>query len=168
MKKAAAAQGRRQPYRVVVVGDTCVSEEGIAAIVAWDERYEVCGGAHGFVDAGQLIRKYRPDILLIEPSLERRHGILWIKDLVHEYPQTRILIVSRQSVRIYAERALQAGAAGYWMKNGSAEELLHALETVVGGEIYISPRIASSTVHKFHRGDLPDGVDGIANSRCSH
>jgi DNA-binding NarL/FixJ family response regulator len=40
-------------------------------------------------------------------------------------------------------RALHAGAAGYWMKNGSAEELLRAVETVAGGKIYVSPLIAS-------------------------
>ena len=58
--------------RVVVVGDTCVSEEGLAAIVGRDKRYQVCGGAHGFNDAGELIRKHQPDVLLIEPFLEDR------------------------------------------------------------------------------------------------
>jgi two-component system, NarL family, invasion response regulator UvrY len=69
--------------------------------------------------------------------------IRWIKDLATEFPRIRILIVSRQSERIYAARALHAGAAGYWMKNGSAEELLRAVETVAGGKIYVSPLIAS-------------------------
>jgi DNA-binding NarL/FixJ family response regulator len=46
--------------------------------------------------------------------------------------------VSRQSERIYAERALHAGAAGYWMKNGSAEELMRAVDTVAAGELYAS------------------------------
>jgi hypothetical protein len=55
--------------RVVMVGDTCVSEEGMANIVGRDKRYYVCGGAHGFYDAGELIRKHHPDVLLIEPFL---------------------------------------------------------------------------------------------------
>jgi DNA-binding NarL/FixJ family response regulator len=80
---------------------------------------------------------------LIESFLEDRDGIRWIKDLATEFPRIRILIVSRQSERIYAARALHAGAAGYWMKNGSAEELLRAVETVAGGKIYVSPLIAS-------------------------
>jgi DNA-binding NarL/FixJ family response regulator len=146
------------------VGDTCVSEEGLAAIVGRDKRYRVCGSAHGFYNARELIRKHRPDVLLIEPFLEDHDGILWIKDLAHEYPQTRILIVSRQSEHIYAERALHAGAAGYWMKNGSAEELLRALETVVAGQIYVSPVITSLAVQKFaRRADLPHGVDALGD-----
>ena len=74
-----------------MVGDTCVSEEGMAAIVGRNKRYHVCGGAHGFFDAGELIRKHQPDVLLIEPFLEDRDGICWIKDLATEFPQTRIL-----------------------------------------------------------------------------
>ena len=148
-----------QPARVAVVGDTCVSEQGLAAIIGRDKRYYVCGGAHGFYDAAELIRKHQLHVLLIEPFLEDRDGIRWIKDLASEFPRTRILIVSRQSERIYAERALHAGAAGYWMKNGSAEELMRAVETVVAGKIYVSPLIASLAVEKFaHRESLPQDL----------
>src|SRR5438034_2835535 len=153
-----------EPLRVVVVGDTCVSEEGMATIIGRDKRYRVCGGAHGFYDAGELIRKHQPDILLLEPFLEDRDGIRWIQDLATEFPRTRILIVSRQSERLYAERALHAGAAGYWMKNGSAAELLRAVETVAAGKIYVSPLITSLAVQKFaRRADLPHRVDALSD-----
>jgi two-component system response regulator NreC len=164
MKKSATARAVFALCRIVVVGDTCVSEEGMATIVGRDKRYHVCGGAHGFYDAGELIRKHQPDVLLIEPFLQDRDGIRWIKDLATEFPRIRILIVSRQSERIYAERALQAGAAGYWMKNGSAEELLRAVETVAAGEIYVSPLIRSLAIQKFaHREDLPQGLEVLSD-----
>jgi DNA-binding NarL/FixJ family response regulator len=141
-----------------VVGDTCVSQQGLAAIVGQDKRYQVGGGAYGFYDAGELIRKHQPDVLLIEPFLEDRDGIRWIKDLAKEFPRTRILIVSRQSERIYAERALNAGAAGYWMKNGSEEELMRAVETVAAGKIYVRPLIASLALERFGREVLPTDI----------
>lgn len=148
----------------MVVGDTCVSEEGMKAIVGREKRYHIVGGAHGFFDAGELIRQHQPDILLIEPFLEDRDGILWIKDLAKEYPQTKILIVSRQAERIYAERALAAGAAGYWMKNGSTEELMHAVDTVATGKIYASPAITALAMERFaRRADLPKGVDALSD-----
>ena len=134
MKKSVTARAIFALCRVVVVGDTCISEEGLAAIVGRDKRYQVCGGAHGFHDAGELIRKHQPDVLLIEPFLEDRDGIWWIKDLAAEFPRRRILIVSRQSKQIYAQRGLHAGAAGYWMKNGSERELLRAVETGLPGK----------------------------------
>jgi DNA-binding NarL/FixJ family response regulator len=152
VRKSATARAVFALCRVVVIGDTCVSEEGMATIVGRDKRYYVCGHAHGFYDAGELIRKQQPDVLLIDPFLEDRDGIRWIKDLTTEYPRIRILIVTGQSEWLYAERALHAGAAGYWMKNGSADELLRAVETVAGGGIYVSPLVASLALEKFaHR-----------------
>lgn len=136
----------------------------MAAIVGRDKRYQICGSAHGFLSAGELIRQHRPDILLIEPFLEDRDGILWIKELAREYPHTRILVVSRQSEHVYAERALHAGAAGYWMKNGSPEGLMRAVETVLAGEIYASPSITALAIQRFaHRADLPRGLDALSD-----
>jgi two-component system, NarL family, response regulator NreC len=164
VKKSGIARALLALCRIVVVGDTCVSEEGMAAIVGRDKRYRVCGGAHGFYDAGELIRQHQPDVLLIEPFLEDRDGIRWIKDLATEFPRTHILIVSRQSERVYAERALQAGAAGFWMKNGSAKELMRAVETVAAGKIYVSPIMASLVLEKFaHRDVLPQSVDQLSD-----
>jgi DNA-binding NarL/FixJ family response regulator len=136
----------------------------MATIVGREKRYHVCGSAHCFFDAGELIRKHHPDVLLIEPFLEDRDAIRWIKDLATEFPRMRILIVSRQLERTYAERALHAGAAGYWMKNGSTEELLRAVETVAAGKIYVSPAINALAVQKFaRRGDLPQGLNLLSD-----
>jgi DNA-binding NarL/FixJ family response regulator len=164
VKKSATARAVFALCRIIVVGDTCVSEEGMAAIVGRDKRYHVCGRAHGFYDAAEVIRQQKPDILLIEPFLEDRDGILWIKELAKEYPQTRILIVSRQSEHTYAERALKAGAAGYWMKNGSPAELMRAVATVVAGKIYASPAMTALAMQRFAgRADLPKELDALSD-----
>ncbi len=164
MQSLAKGRAGSESWRVVVVGDTIVGQEGLATIVGRQTRYRICGGAHGFYDAVELIRQHRPDVLLIEPFLEDRDAIRWIQDLAKEFPRTRILIVSRQSERLYAERALHAGAARYWMKNGSAQELLHAVETVAQGKIYVSPLITSLAVQKFaQRSELPQGLDSLSD-----
>src|SRR5437764_4887468 len=143
MKSPRNTRTVKEPSRVVVVGDTIISEQGLAAIVGRDPQYQVCGAAHTFEEANKLVRQHRPDVLLIEPFLENRDPIRWIEDLATEFPSVRVLVVSRQSERIYAERALRAGASGYWMKNSSVDELMRAIETVVGGEIYASRTITS-------------------------
>jgi len=156
MKKSATARALFALCRVVVVGDTCVSEEGIAAIVGRDKRYHICASAHGYYEGCELIRKHQPNVLLIEPFMENRDGIRSIKDLATEFPRIHILVVTRQPEWIYAERALRAGAAGYWMKNGSTGELMHALDAVAAGEVYVSPAINALAIQKFaHRETLP-------------
>jgi DNA-binding NarL/FixJ family response regulator len=153
------------PCRIVVIGDTVISETGMATLVARDKRYLVCGAAHTFHEANNIIRQHRPDVLLIEPFLEHQDGIRWIKDLARELPRTRILIVSRQAEQIFAERALRAGASGYWMKNSSAEELMRAIAVVVSGEIYVSPLIASRAVQQFagRKRNIPRQVEVLSD-----
>ena len=148
----------------MAVGDTIISEQGLVAIIGRDPRYNVCGAAHTFEEANKLVRQHRPDVLLIEPFLENRDAIRWVKDLATEFPRIRILVVSRQSERTYAERALCAGASGYWMKNSSVEELMHAIETVLAGDIYASRAIASLAMRKFAGGrNLPRGLDILSD-----
>jgi DNA-binding NarL/FixJ family response regulator len=164
VKKGEVARAGKERYRVVVVGDTIISEQGLVAIICRDPRYHVCGAAHTFEEANKLVRQHRPNVLLIEPFLENRDAIRWIKDLATEFPRVRILVVSRQSERTYAERALHAGALGYWMKNSSVEELMHAIETVLAGEIYASRAITSFAMQKFagDRNILP-GLDVLSD-----
>jgi len=71
------------------------------------------------------------------------------------FTRIRILVVSQQSEQIYAERALCAGGSGYWMRNSLAEELMHAIETVLAGEIY-----ASSANHVLAMRKLAGGRNG--------
>ncbi len=163
-KKSAATRALIAICRVVAVGDTIISEEGLVAIIGRVPRYQVCGAAHTFEEANKLVLQHRPDVLLIEPFLENRDAIRWIKDLATEFPRIRILVVSRQSERTYAERALCAGASGYWMKNSWVEELMHAIETVLAGKIYASEAITSFAMDKFAGGrNLPPGLDVLSD-----
>ena len=148
----------------MAVGDTIISEQGLVAIIGRDPRYRLCGAAHTFEEANKLVRQHRPDVLLIEPFLENRDAIRWIRDLAMEFPRIRILVVSRQCERTYAERALCAGASGYWMKNSSVEELMHAIETVLAGEIYVSQAITSFAMQKFAGSrNLSHGIDVLSD-----
>jgi DNA-binding NarL/FixJ family response regulator len=78
-------------------------------------------------------------------------GIRWIKDIGAKHPDTEILVVSRQSEQTYAQRVLRAGASGFWMNSSSVEELMRAIATVMDGDIYVSPLMASMAVHKLAR-----------------
>jgi DNA-binding NarL/FixJ family response regulator len=137
----------RKP-RIVVADDSTVAREGIAAIIRRDLRYALCGLATDQRTTSELLEQHQPDLLLIEPFLGNRDGIFLIKELAARFRRLRILAVSRQPEEIYAERALRAGAAGYWMKTGPREELIRAIDTLLAGELYVSPRVALRAVHK--------------------
>jgi two-component system response regulator NreC len=110
--------------------------------------YVVCGLAPDERATRELMEKHHPDLLVIEPFLGHHDGIFLLKQLAARFPRTRILAVSRQPEEIYAKRALRAGALGYWMKTSTREELIRAIDTVLAGELYVSPRIALRAVHE--------------------
>jgi DNA-binding NarL/FixJ family response regulator len=133
---------------VVIADDSAVAREGLVAIIRRDLGYTVCGLAADERTTRELAEKHQPDLLVIEPFLGHYDGIFRLKQLASCFPRVRILAVSRQPEEIYAERALRAGASGYWMKTSTREELIRALDTILGGELYVSPRIALRVVHE--------------------
>jgi DNA-binding NarL/FixJ family response regulator len=133
---------------VVIADDSAVAREGLVAIIRRDLGYTVCGLATDERTTRELAEKHQPDLLVIEPFLGHHDGIFLLKELAARFPRVRILAVSRQREEIYAERALRAGASGYWMKTSTREELIRALDTILAGELYVSPRIALRVVHE--------------------
>ena len=147
MRASSTALSSRQPS-VVIADDSTVAREGLATIIQRDLGYRICGLATDERTARDLTEKHQPDLLVIEPFLGHHDGIFLLKQLAARFPRARILAVSRQPEEIYAERALRAGASGYWMKTGTLEELRHAIDTILAGELYVSPRIALRAVHE--------------------
>jgi len=109
----------------------------------------VCAATGDYDEVDDLIERHRPHLIIAEPFHENRDGIMWIKDLAAQFPQTKILVASAKAETTYAERALRVGASGYWMKTGSADELLRAIDKVLNNEIYVSPQIALLAVNKL-------------------
>lgn len=147
MRALSTALPSRQPS-VVIADDSTVAREGLVAIIRRDLGYTVCGLATDERATRELTEKHQPDLLVIEPFLGHHDGIFLLKQIAARFPQARILAVSRQPEEIYAERALRAGASGYWMKTSTQKELIRAIDTVLAGELYVSPRIALRAVHE--------------------
>lgn len=157
MRALSTALSSRQPS-VVIADDSAVAREGLVAILRSDLGYTVCGLAIDDRTTHELAEKHQPDLLVIEPFLGHHDGIFLLKQIVARFPRLRILAVSRQREEIYAERALRAGASGYWMKTSTREELIRALDIVLAGELYVSSRVASRIVHEVvnRRATYPD------------
>lgn len=147
MRAPPLALSSRQPS-VVIADDSTVAREGIAAIIRRHLGHILCGLATDKRTTSELMEKHQPDLLVVEPFLGHYDGIFLLKELAARFPRTRILAVSRQPEEIYAERALRAGASGYWMKTSTRDELIRAIDTVLAGELYVSPRIALRAVHE--------------------
>jgi DNA-binding NarL/FixJ family response regulator len=138
----------KRSRRILLVDGFEVVRSGLKSILAAVSQFVVCAATGDYDDVPDLIERHRPHLVVVEPFQESRDGIVWIKDLVADFPRTKILIASSNAEATYAERALRAGASGYWMKSDTAAELLQAIDTVLNGELYVSPRVALLAIHK--------------------
>ena len=135
--------------RLLIVDFSALCREGLRAIISQNKRFAVADCAYNGVGVTDLVARNRPDLLVIEPFAGGRDGVLLVKDLAMRFQKLRILVVSEKPEEVYAERILRAGANGYWMKSDPSEELIRAVETVLSGELYVSPRVAFLAVQKL-------------------
>jgi DNA-binding NarL/FixJ family response regulator len=132
-------QRRRHP-RILIADDEELVRTGVATVVSRDGKYAICGMADDERRTTELVERTQPELLLLDLFLGHRDGLALIKDLAIRVPKMRILVLSDRDEHTYAQRALDAGASGYMMKNASAEQLLRAIESVLEGKIYLSDR----------------------------
>ena len=152
--------------RVMVVDDHPIVRQGLALLINRESDLVVCGEAEEAMGAIHVLASARPDVLIVDISLNGPDGIDLLKSIRNTHPTLPVLILSMHDETIYAERALRAGANGYIMKQEATEKVLIAVRRILNGEIYVSERISnqilkqyitgSGTVRNSSIGDLSD------------
>ncbi len=100
----------------------------------------VCGHASDGIEALELTPGLKPNLVVVDVTLEGMTGIELTKSLRERFPDIRILVLSMHQESLYAERALRAGANGYIMKRESGRKLLSAMRQVLNGQTSISAK----------------------------
>lgn len=135
--------------KVFVVDDHPIVRQGLALLINRESDLIVCGEAEDAHNAVQAVATTKPDILVVDISLNGPDGLDLLKDVRMRYPDLPVLILSMHDESIYAERALRAGAQGYIMKQEATEKVLVALRRILSGEIYVSERIANRMLQRY-------------------
>src|SRR5271163_648926 len=148
--------------RILVVDDHPIVRQGLALLINREPDLVVCGEAEEAMGALHVLASARPDVLIVDISLNGPDGLDLLKTIRTTHPRLPVLILSMHDESIYAERALRAGANGYIMKQEATEKVMVALRRILSGEIYVSDRIANSMLRHYVR-----GVDGSEHSSIS-
>lgn len=126
--------------RIVVADDHPLTLEGVCAVL--ERNHEVVGtvtDGRALIEAAQLLK---PDLIVLDISMPLLNGIDAARQIGKILPQTRLLFVTMHLSPPYVEAALDAGATGYVLKSSAREELLEAVESVLRGAVYVSPKLA--------------------------
>jgi len=141
--------------RVVIVDDQAVVRAGVARILGPDDGFEVvaeCGDGDEVVDA---VARHRPDIVLMDVRMRRVDGVEATRRLkaVSDEPPVLVLTTFDDDDALWG--ALDAGAAGFILKDASAEDLIAAARAVAGGAAWLDPKVAPRVLKAFRSNVRP-------------
>ena len=135
--------------KVLLVDDHPITRQGMRALVNQQLNLEVCGETDNAAQAVEWVAKLQPDLAIVDISLKTANGIELTKNIKAQAPNLPVLVVSMHDEALYAERALRAGAMGYVMKQDAGEKVVLAIQHLLRGEIFLSPRMKEKMLHRF-------------------
>jgi two-component system, NarL family, invasion response regulator UvrY len=128
--------------RIVIADDHPVVRRGLKEIVEAALRPAEVDEACSAAEVLTLVRKRKPDVVLLDISMPGRSGLEALADLRREHPKLPMVVLSVHPEDQFAVRSIKAGASGYLTKDSAPEELVDAIRTVVAGRKYLTPSVA--------------------------
>ena len=152
---------------VLLVDDHKIMRDGIKAILRHGDEFRVVGEAETGADAVQILKKSRPDLILMDIGLPGLNGIETTQEILRHQPDARIVILSMYDDENSVISAIRAGARAFVLKKASDNDLMDALRTVAKGGSYLSPQVSDRLLTRIQRGDLeskplPKQLDGLS------
>ena len=132
--------------RVGIVDDETLVREGIASLLEMQEGITVVGQASTGAEAIQMAAEVQPDVLLMDVRMPGMNGVEATRRICREPGRVRVLVLTTFAEDEYVFAALEAGAAGYLLKNADPEELARAIRRVYEGESVLDPAVTARVV----------------------
>ncbi|MGA7840308.1 MAG: response regulator transcription factor [Candidatus Acidiferrales bacterium] len=130
------------PIRILAVDDHPVLREGISGLVGGQSDMKLVGEASNGREAIQKFREHHPDITLMDLQMPEMNGLDAMISILGEFPDARIIVLTTYAGDVQVQRALQAGARAYLLKNTLHKELLDTIRAVHMGKKTISPEVS--------------------------
>jgi len=144
--------------RVVLADDHTVVRAGLKAVLGTARDIDVIGEARNGVEAVALVDRFKPDVVVMDLSMDVKDGTAATKEIVAKGGETRVLILTMHPEEDFLVPLLEAGAAGYLVKSAADRELVDAVRAVAKGDIYVRPTAARVLAKGLTRKD-PHQVD---------
>lgn len=135
--------------RVVIAEDQPVIRRAFAAMLSLESDIVVVGQAADGVEAIEMVRAWRPDIVLMDLQMPRGGGIAAIKRIVAERSDTQIIVLTTFDTDELVFEAISAGAHAYLLKEANEQEILATIRAVGRGESGFSPKIARTVLDRL-------------------
>ena len=134
---------------ILLVDDHAIIRQGLRSLLEKQPDLEVVAEAADGRKAIELVRELLPDIVIMDVTMPSLNGIEATRQICSTFPEVKVIALSIHSNRRFIGDMLQAGAAGYILKDSLFEELIRAIKAVTAGDRYLSPRITGVVVDDY-------------------
>lgn len=141
--------------KILLIDDHPLVRLSLGQLIEEQDDLMVCGEADNAREALQCVVATNPDLAIVDLSLPGGSGLELIRLIQGARPNVRMIVLSMHDEKIYAERAIRAGARGYVMKHEAADRIIEAIYSVRGGKLALSKAIEASLGEKYGEGRLP-------------
>ncbi|MDX1619463.1 MAG: response regulator transcription factor [Nitriliruptorales bacterium] len=145
------------PIRVIIADDHAVLRDGTRELLEREDDIVVVGEAADGAAAVALVEEERPDVAILDIGMPVMNGVEATRQIKDRYPEVAVLILTVHDEDAYVFAILEAGAAGYLLKNVHGDELIEAVRAVTTGESVLHPTITRKVLSQF-RGDQDGGA----------
>ena len=139
--------------RVLIADDHALVREGTRELLARETDLEVVGEAADGAEAIELAGRLLPDVVVIDIGMPGINGVEATARIKAEHPEIGVLVLTVQDDEQYVYAILEAGAAGYLLKDIHGSQLVEAVRSVRAGEGVLHPAIAKKILGRFRRSD---------------
>ncbi len=133
----------RSKLRLVLIDDNSDHLRGVKELITLESNYEVVGATTSANLGINLVKKYHPDIVLMDMNMPEKDGLQAIQDIERLGLETRIIALSGYDDADLIFRAMKLGAKGYVLKTMASAQLIYAIDEVAAGKVYL-PAVLSS------------------------
>lgn len=153
------------PISVLIADDHTLVRAGIRSLLEKLPGVVVVAEASDGREILRLVAEHQPEIVLMDIAMPELNGLEATRLLTDQHPKVRVIILSIYSDEEHVYQALRAGAAGYLLKGGGAEELELAIRAVAQGETYLAPRVSRPVIDEYIRRTKASRPDEILSNR---
>ena len=153
--------------KIIVADDHAVVREGTRRLLEREPDMDLVGEAADGEEALRLINEFAPDVAIVDISMPRMTGVELTRQAKASHPSTAILILSAYDDDEYVFALLEAGAAGYLLKDAPAHELVEAVRLVHSGEPVLHPSITRKVIQRAVIGERDSHGDESSDIELS-
>jgi DNA-binding NarL/FixJ family response regulator len=144
--------------RVVIVDDHTLVREGTRQILESCPSIRVVGEAADGAEAVTVVAMQRPDVVILDVVMPGMNGVMAAREIKKRFPEVAVIVLTAHDEDQFVFALLEAGAAGYLLKDVPGEQLLDAVRAVQAGEAVLHPTVARKVLQRFQSGSQPNGT----------